>query len=168
MILTAADNPQVRRLVSKHGMRLGGSRFVAGETMEDSVRALRGLNEKGLAVAIFYFPGYAEYPEVRDADVARAIAPWELATYLLGNCADVREAVPSMEAFYSDKNTYNGVTYASLKAIDTGMAANTTLKVAAISTGGYCIDATVGGKSSYFVGPGGTMQEGGTAPTGCP
>ena len=33
VILTAADNPQVRRVVSKHGMRLGGSRFVAGETM---------------------------------------------------------------------------------------------------------------------------------------
>ena len=48
VILTAADNPQVRRLVSKHGMRLGGSRFVAGETMDDSVRALRELNEKGL------------------------------------------------------------------------------------------------------------------------
>ena len=48
VILTAADNPQVRRVVSKHGMRLGGSRFVAGETMDDAVRALRGLNEKGL------------------------------------------------------------------------------------------------------------------------
>ena len=48
MILTAADNPQVRRVVSKHGMRLGGSRFVAGETMEDAVRALRALNDKGL------------------------------------------------------------------------------------------------------------------------
>ena len=36
-ILTAADNPQVRKLVSKHGMRLGGSRFVAGESMDDAV-----------------------------------------------------------------------------------------------------------------------------------
>jgi proline dehydrogenase len=48
VILTAADNEQVRRVVSKHGMRLGGSRFVAGETMDDAVRALRGLNDKGL------------------------------------------------------------------------------------------------------------------------
>jgi proline dehydrogenase len=48
VILAAADNPQVRRVVSKHGMRLGGSRFVAGETMEDAVRTLRGLNERGL------------------------------------------------------------------------------------------------------------------------
>jgi proline dehydrogenase len=47
-ILVAADNPTVRRVVSKHGMRLGGSRFVAGETMDDCVRALRGLNDKGL------------------------------------------------------------------------------------------------------------------------
>jgi len=48
VILSAADNPQVRRVVSKHGMRLGGSRFVAGETMDDAVRALRSLNDKGL------------------------------------------------------------------------------------------------------------------------
>lgn len=48
VILSAADNPQVRRVVSKHGMRLGGSRFVAGETMDDAVRTLRELNEKGL------------------------------------------------------------------------------------------------------------------------
>jgi proline dehydrogenase len=48
VILTAADNPQVRRVVSKHGMRLGASRFVAGETLEDAVRTLRALNEKGL------------------------------------------------------------------------------------------------------------------------
>jgi proline dehydrogenase len=47
-ILVAADQPHVRRLVSKHGMRLGGSRFVAGETADDAVRALRGLNERGL------------------------------------------------------------------------------------------------------------------------
>jgi proline dehydrogenase len=47
-ILVAADNPQVRRVVSKHGMRLGGSRFVAGETADDAVRVLRSLNDRGL------------------------------------------------------------------------------------------------------------------------
>ena len=80
--------------------------------------------------------------------------------------ANVREAVPSVEAFYSDHQTYTGVTLASLKQIDSGLSAS--VKVAAISGGGYCLDATVGGKSSYFVGPGGTMQEAGTAPSGCP
>ena len=69
MILTAADNPQVRRLVSKHGMRLGGSRFVAGETMEDSVRALRGLNEKGLWANTTLLG-----ESIRDEGEARAVA----------------------------------------------------------------------------------------------
>ncbi|HET8528692.1 MAG TPA: proline dehydrogenase family protein [Gaiellaceae bacterium] len=47
-ILVAADDPRVRRVVSRHGMRLGGSRFVAGETVDECVRVLRSLNERGL------------------------------------------------------------------------------------------------------------------------
>jgi proline dehydrogenase len=69
IILSAADNRQVRRVVSKHGMRLGGSRFVAGETMDDSVRALRELNAKGL-YANTTLLGEA----VRDEAEARAVA----------------------------------------------------------------------------------------------
>jgi proline dehydrogenase len=69
VILTAADNPQVRGVVSKHGMRLGGSRFVAGETMDDCVAALRGLNDKGLSANTTLL-GEA----VRDEAEARAVA----------------------------------------------------------------------------------------------
>jgi proline dehydrogenase len=69
VILSAADNPQVRRVVSKHGMRLGGSRFVAGETMDDCVRVLRELNDKGL-YANTTLLGEA----VRDEEEARAVA----------------------------------------------------------------------------------------------
>ena len=52
-----------------------------------------GLNEKGLAVGIFYFPGYAKYQAVADGEIDQALAPHELATYLLGTCAGVDEAV---------------------------------------------------------------------------
>ena len=52
-----------------------------------------GLNEKGLGIGIFYFPGYAKYQAVEHDDVGRAVAPWELPLYLLGNCANVEEAV---------------------------------------------------------------------------
>jgi proline dehydrogenase len=68
VILTAADNPRVRGVVSKHGMRLGGSRFVAGETMDDCVAALRGLNDKGLSANTTLL-GEA----VRDEAEARAV-----------------------------------------------------------------------------------------------
>ncbi len=47
-ILAAADSPRVRRLVSRHGMRLGAARFVAGETLDEAVGVLRRLNEQGL------------------------------------------------------------------------------------------------------------------------
>jgi proline dehydrogenase len=48
-ILAAADSPRVQRVVSKHGMRLGAGRFVAGETLDECTHVLRSLNERGLA-----------------------------------------------------------------------------------------------------------------------
>lgn len=47
-ILAAADSPRVRRFVSKHGMRLGAGRFVAGETLDECIPVLRSLEERGL------------------------------------------------------------------------------------------------------------------------
>jgi proline dehydrogenase len=47
-ILAAAESPRLQRAVRRHGMRLGASRFVAGETLDQAVVVLRRLNEKGL------------------------------------------------------------------------------------------------------------------------
>lgn len=47
-ILAATSNPLVSRAVQTFGMRLGASRFVAGETFDEAVPVLRGLNQKGL------------------------------------------------------------------------------------------------------------------------
>jgi proline dehydrogenase len=49
LILASAGNPLVRRFVSAHGMRLGASRFVAGETLDECVVVLKRLNGLGLA-----------------------------------------------------------------------------------------------------------------------
>jgi proline dehydrogenase len=49
LLLASARSRLVRRLVGRYGMRLGASRFVAGETLDDCVPVLRGLNEQGLA-----------------------------------------------------------------------------------------------------------------------
>jgi proline dehydrogenase len=68
-ILGAADSPRVQRLVRRHGMRFGAARFVAGETIDDAVPVLRGLNEKGLkANTTLLGEG------VRDAAEAEAVA----------------------------------------------------------------------------------------------
>ena len=52
-----------------------------------------GLNEKGLHVGLFYFPGYARYQNVSEQERERSLAPQELSGFLLGTCASVEEAV---------------------------------------------------------------------------
>jgi len=48
VILAAAESPRLQRFVRKHGMRLGAARFVAGETLDQAVKVLRRLNQRGL------------------------------------------------------------------------------------------------------------------------
>src|SRR4051812_41346293 len=48
LILAAAANPSVRRLVDRWGMTLGAARFVAGETLDEAIPVLRTLNDRGL------------------------------------------------------------------------------------------------------------------------
>jgi proline dehydrogenase len=49
LLLAAARSRLVRRFVRRYGMRLGASRFVAGETLDECIVVLRGLNERGFA-----------------------------------------------------------------------------------------------------------------------
>jgi proline dehydrogenase len=48
VILRAAHDRYVQRFMSRYGMRLGASRFVAGETLDACVAVLRRLAEQGL------------------------------------------------------------------------------------------------------------------------
>lgn len=47
-ILAAANSPRLERLGRRYGMRLGASRFVAGETLDDCVATLHELAGRGL------------------------------------------------------------------------------------------------------------------------
>lgn len=44
-----------------------------------------GLNEVGLAVGLFYFPGFAEYMPYELSDAENTVAPWELCSWILDN-----------------------------------------------------------------------------------
>jgi len=50
-----------------------------------------GINDQGLYVGTFYFPGYASYPAATAENAARAMAPHEYGAWLLGNFATVDE-----------------------------------------------------------------------------
>jgi len=47
-ILAAARSKRIGGFASKHGMRLGADRFVAGETFDEAAEVLAGLNAQGL------------------------------------------------------------------------------------------------------------------------
>ena len=50
-----------------------------------------GLNEKGLAGGMLYFPGYAGYADAAKTDPAKSLAPWDFLTWALTNFATVAE-----------------------------------------------------------------------------
>lgn len=55
-----------------------------------------GMNEKGVVVGMLYLPGYAQYLAPDDAKIEQTIGSWEVATYLLGTCADIGECVDAL------------------------------------------------------------------------
>ena len=67
--------------------------------------------------------------------------------------ADIRAAIPSIEAYYSDHGSYNGLTVAHIKAsIDSGISPKVTLS--GLGASSYCVGANVGGKAWSVLGPG--------------
>lgn len=49
-ILAAVDSDRINQIMTRHGMRLGAGRFVAGVTLDECMETLRGLNAGGMRV----------------------------------------------------------------------------------------------------------------------
>jgi len=62
-----------------------------GANAEGMTAIVDGINDQGLYVGLFYFPGYASYTDATKDNAARAMAPHEYANWLLGNFATVEE-----------------------------------------------------------------------------
>ncbi|MBV9027121.1 MAG: proline dehydrogenase family protein [Candidatus Eremiobacteraeota bacterium] len=67
-ILAAADSATVRRVVTRHGMRLGARRFVAGETADELLAVARRANAEGFAVSATFLG-----ESIRDATETAAV-----------------------------------------------------------------------------------------------
>ena len=72
------------RYVSRYG-------FLGATVADDAGMILDGLNEKGLNVGLFYFPGYAQYTPNQQASPSRTLAPGQLGTWILANFKSVDE-----------------------------------------------------------------------------
>ena len=63
------------------GLRWKTKYGVVGANAFEMPVTVDGLNEKGLHVGLFYFPGFATYQETKAQDVGKALAPWELGVF---------------------------------------------------------------------------------------
>jgi choloylglycine hydrolase len=67
-----------------------------------------GVNEKGLASGLFYFPTSANYMPYTAADAGKTIAPWELGSWMLENFASVDEVRASIGKVVVPAVVYSG------------------------------------------------------------
>jgi proline dehydrogenase len=64
ILLRLADSPRVETFVKRNGMSAGfARRFIAGETMEETVEPVRALNRKGMSVSLDYLGENVHKPE---------------------------------------------------------------------------------------------------------
>ena len=73
--------------------------------------------------------------------------------------ANVRAALPSVEAYYADNGDYDGMTAVNLKS---SYDANIKLTTVTETDTAYCIQSTVNGKNWKIAGPGATDPVTGT------
>lgn len=70
-----------------------------GAIAYDNLAIMDGMNEKGLAIGIFYFPGFAGYSPVTAENQSKALAPVEFANWILTQFAtldEVKSALPGV------------------------------------------------------------------------
>jgi type IV pilus assembly protein PilA len=68
--------------------------------------------------------------------------------------SNVRQAVPAMEGYYSDHDTYASATVTALFSYDKNLDIDHVFVDTAGTNGAsYCIDKTVGGQNAYYIGP---------------
>ena len=74
--------------------------------------------------------------------------------------SNVRSAVPSAEAYYSDQTpvqSYAGLDEGDLRAIDSGLSSSVQASPVGLTNQQYCISATSGDYVAKVTGPGGTI-----------
>ncbi|MDQ3857784.1 MAG: prepilin-type N-terminal cleavage/methylation domain-containing protein [Actinomycetota bacterium] len=72
--------------------------------------------------------------------------------------ANVRSAIPAIEAYYADNQAYDGMTPTLLKKnYDSGISSTIAIPSAAGQT--YCVQSTVGGKTFHKSGPSANIEK---------
>jgi hypothetical protein len=74
--------------------------------------------------------------------------------------ANVRSAIPSLEAFYAEHGTYGGADVSVLRR-DYDPGIDSTVRLGWVVSGRYCLESTVEGQTASVTGPNGEIVFGG-------
>jgi choloylglycine hydrolase len=69
-----------------------------GAIVFDNMAALDGINEKGLSVGTFFFPGYAEYTTMTKENQMKALSPSDFPNWILSQYASVDEVKEALSS----------------------------------------------------------------------
>jgi len=64
---------------------------IVGANAFDQTMIIDGLNDQGLSIGLFYFPGYAQYAKATEENASHALAPQDFGMWVLGNFATIDE-----------------------------------------------------------------------------
>jgi choloylglycine hydrolase len=70
---------------------------IVGANAFNEVAIIDGLNDQGLSIGLFYFPGYAQYADATAENASKALAPQDFGMWVLGNFATVDEVKKAVE-----------------------------------------------------------------------
>ena len=82
--------------------KTGGMPFISkygfvGLAVEIPQFVVDGTNEAGLSAALFYFPGFGEYPEYNPANKDKSISDFQLVSWILSNFSSIDEVKAAMQ-----------------------------------------------------------------------
>ena len=81
----------------KPGMAWKGRYATVGLNALGVTALVDGMNEKGLAGGVLYFPEFAEYTDAAKADPKKSLAPWDFLTWALTNFSTVAEVKAAID-----------------------------------------------------------------------
>ncbi|MCH2214802.1 MAG: choloylglycine hydrolase family protein [Flavobacteriales bacterium] len=86
--LSSMDDKEGFKMKTKYGF--------AGMNAVEKQIVVDGVNEAGLYLGCFYFPGFASYEKLTPENQSKAISSEEMGNYVLGNFATVEEVIEGL------------------------------------------------------------------------
>ncbi len=79
------------------GLKYSSKYAVLGTTAFENPCILDGINEKGLSVGTFYFPGFAKYAEATSDNLQKSLSPADFSNWIVTQFATVEEVKAALK-----------------------------------------------------------------------